>query len=65
MTTGALSAEPGGLASSLQTQELGKDCRREVTGSEVRLSDSTAGRPLAGCQLPRECQSLLRVLLSG
>lgn len=62
VTTGALSAEPGGLTSSLQTQELGKDCRWEVTGSEVWLSDSTAGRPLGGCQLPQKCQALLRVL---
>ena len=50
------------MASSLQTQELGKDCRWEVTGSEVWLSDPTAGRLLAGCQLPRKCQALLRVL---
>ena len=63
VTTRALDVEPRGLASSLQTQELCKDCRQEVTGSEVWLSDWMAGRPLAGCKLPRKCQALSRLLM--
>lgn len=45
VTARALGVGPGGLASSLQTQESCKDCRQEVTGSEVWLSDWMAGRP--------------------
>lgn len=60
VTARALGVEPRGLASSLQTQESCKDCRQEVTGSEVWLSDWMAGRPLAGCKLPRKCQALSR-----